>query len=150
MRHQRISIYSQFLGILALIAWVLQASASEAQHADSAVRVWVEESLTRVQPTTPGGSKKVVEIAAARNEVESFQVIVSSSGPRLEGVTAFVSDLSDATGHRISNSGIKLYRQEYVYLRNPSPYSTEPPGWWPDPLVPFLNPYDAKPISACA
>ena len=148
MRHQQLSIYSQFLGILGLIAWLLQASVSDAQHADSAVRVWVEEALTRVQPTTPAGSKKVVEIAAARNEVESFQVIVSSSGPKLEGVTAFVSDLSDATGHRISNSGIKLYRQEYVYLRNPSPYSTEPPGWWPDPLVPFLNPYDAKPISA--
>jgi len=148
MRHQQLSIYSQFLGILGLIAWLLQASVSDAQHADSGVRVWVEEALTRVQPTTPAGSKKVVEIAAARNEVESFQVIVSSSGPKLEGVTAFVSDLSDATGHRISNSGIKLYRQEYVYLRNPSPYSTEPPGWWPDPLVPFLNPYDAKPISA--
>ena len=63
-------------------------------------------------------------------------------------MTAFVSDLSDAAGHVISKTHIKLYRQEYVYVRNPSPYSTEPPGWWPDPLVPFLNPYDAKPVSA--
>ena len=59
-----------------------------------------------------------------------------------------MSDLSDKAGNHISNAHIKLYRQEYVYLRTPSPYSTEPPGWWPDPLVPFLNPYDAKPISA--
>ncbi|HET6961664.1 MAG TPA: hypothetical protein VFJ27_04180, partial [Terriglobia bacterium] len=146
MKRQYIPI--ELLGILGLIAWVLQASVSEAQHAEPAARVWVEESLTRVQPTTPAGSKKVVEIAGARNEVESFQIIVSSSGPKLEAVTAFVSELSDATGHRISNAHIKLYRQEYVYVRNPSPYSNEPPGWWPDALVPFLNPYDAKPISA--
>jgi hypothetical protein len=43
---------------------------------------------------------------------------------------------------------IKLYRQEYVYLPESQPALLEPPGWWPDPLVPFLNPYDAKPVSA--
>jgi hypothetical protein len=134
------------LGILALVAWMFKALASEAAGADSGVRVWVEEPLVRVQPTTVAGSKKVVEIAAARNEVESFQVVVSSATQKLEGVMAFVSDLSDSSGHRISSSQIQLYRQEYVYLRNPSPYSTEPPGWWPDPLVPFLNPYDGKPV----
>ena len=147
MKNRQITFYLNLLGILGLIAWVFQVSVSEAQRAEPAVHVWVEESLTRVQPTTPAGSKRIVEIAAARNEVESFQVIVSSTGPKLEGVMAFVSDLSDASGHQISNKHIKLYRQEYVYLRNPSPYSTEPPGWWPDPLVPFLNPYDAKPVS---
>jgi glycosyl hydrolase family 123 len=147
MKLRHISIYLGLLGTLALIAWVLQASVSEAQRDEPALRVWVEQPLTRVQPTTPAGSKKIVEIAAARNEVESFQIIVSSSGLKLEGVTAFASELSDKAGHQISNTHIKLYRQEYVYLRNPSPYSAEPPGWWPDPLVPFLNPYDAKPIS---
>ena len=147
MKNRHITFYLNLLGILGLTAWVVQSSASEPQRAEPAVRVWVEESLTRVQPTTPAGSKKIVEIAAARNEVEAFQVIVSSTGPKLEGVMAFVSDLSDGAGHHISNTHIKLYRQEYVYLRNPSPYSSEPPGWWPDPLVPFLNPYDAKPVS---
>lgn len=146
--NRRLTYYLYFLTILSPAAWLFQASLSEAQRSGQGIRVWVEESLTRVQPTTPAGSKKVVEIAAARNEVESFQIIVSSVGPKLEGVMAFVSDLSDTAGHQISNEHIRLYRQEYVYLRNPSPYSTEPPGWWPDPLVPFLNPYDAKPVSA--
>jgi Glycoside hydrolase 123, catalytic domain len=147
MKNRHTTFSLRLLAILGLTVWG-ETTASEAQRIERPVRVWVEGSLTRVQPTTPPGSKKTVEIAAARNEVESFQVIVSSSGPKLEGVTAFASDLSDATGHRISSAHIKLYRQEYVYLRNPSPYSPEPPGWWPDPLVPFLNPYDGKPISA--
>ncbi|MCI0626615.1 MAG: DUF4091 domain-containing protein [Acidobacteria bacterium] len=140
--------FLKLLGLLGLAGWLFHTSLSKAQRAESAVKVWVEDPLTRVQPTTPAGSKKVVEIAAARNEVESFQVIVSSPGPKLEGVLASVSDLNDGAGHRISQTLIKLYRQEYVYLRNPSPYSNEPPGWWPDPLVPFFNPYDAKPVSA--
>jgi len=148
MKNQHAAFYLMFLGVLGLTAGVFQSSVSEAQRSEPPVHVWVEESLTRVQPTTPAGSKKIVELAAARNEVESFQVIVSSSGPKLENIVAFVSDLSDGSNHLVSNTHIKLYRQEYVYLRNPSPYSSEPPGWWPDPLVPFLNPYDGKPVSA--
>jgi len=147
MKNRHIKSCLSLLGILGFTAWIFQSSASEPQRPEPAIHVWVEESLTRVQPTTPAGSKKIVEIAAARNEVESFQIIVSSTGPKLEGVMAFVSDLSDEAGHHISNAHIKLYRQEYVYLRNPSPYSSDPPGWWPDPLVPFLNPYDTKPVS---
>ena len=94
------------------------------------------------------GRRRAWRLPLQRNEVESFQIIVSSSGPKLEGVIGLGIRFARRTGHRIASTHIKLYRQEYVYLRNPSPYSTEPPGWWPDPLVPFLNPYDAKPISA--
>ena len=123
MRNQRARFYLTFLGALGLTAGVFQSSVSEAQRSEPPVRVWVEQSLTRVQPTTPPGSKKIVELAAARNEVESFQIIVSSTGPKLENIVAFVSDLSDGSNHLISNTHIKLYRQEYVYLRNPSPYA---------------------------
>lgn len=134
------------LAILVLTSWMFKTLESGAARPDQGVRVWVEDSLTRVQPTSKAGSKNVVEIAAARNEVESFQVVVSSVGQKLDGVTASVSDLNDSSGHRISSNQIQLYRQEYVYVRNPSPYSAEPPGWWPDPLVPLVNPYDGKPV----
>ncbi|MCI0423504.1 MAG: hypothetical protein L0312_30515, partial [Acidobacteria bacterium] len=65
--------FLKLLGLLGLAGWLFHTSLSKAQRAESAVKVWVEDPLTRVQPTTPAGSKKVVEIAAARNEVESFQ-----------------------------------------------------------------------------
>ena len=147
MKSRQKILCGNIVGVVGLAAWLFQVPVSKAQRSEGAVRVWVENALARVQPTTPAGSKKTAEIAAARNEVESFQVIVSSTGAKLESVRAFVSDLSDAAGHRIASRDIKLYREEYVYLRNPSPYSTESPGWWPDPLVPFVDPYDSKPVS---
>jgi hypothetical protein len=103
--------------------------------------------MIRVQPDTQPNQKNVIEIAAARNEVEPFQVIVTALNHKLEGVTASISNLEDGKGNKLDRSQITLYRQQYVYIRNPSPYSTEPPGWWPDALVPFVNPVDGKPIS---
>src|SRR5262249_13851835 len=108
--------------------------------------VWVESPMIRVQPDTRPTQKDFVEIAAARNEVEPFQVIVSAFARKLEGVTAFTSDLEDGKGNKIDHSQITLYREQYVYMRTPSPYSTEPPGWWPDALVPFVNPIDGRPV----
>ncbi len=104
--------------------------------------------MIRVQPETPPSSSGRIELAAARNEYEPFQVIITAGSRKLSGVTASVSDLEDGRGNKIEETLITLYRQEYVYIRNPSPYSGEPPGWWPDALVPFISPVDGKPVPA--
>jgi hypothetical protein len=121
---------------------------SGAQPPEADFRVWVENPMIRVQPAAQPNSNDVIEIAAARNEVEPFQVIVSALGRRLEGVSASMSDLEDGSGNRIDSTHTKLYREQYVYVRNPSPYSTTEPGWWPDALVPFVNPIDGRPVPA--
>ncbi|PYV88956.1 MAG: hypothetical protein DMG05_14645 [Acidobacteria bacterium] len=108
--------------------------------------VWVENPMIRVKPETPPARKNTVEIAAARNETEPFQVIISALAHKLEDITATVSDLEDGQGNKIDHSQMTLYRQQYIYVRDPSPYSTEPPGWWPDALIPFLNPADGRPV----
>ncbi len=136
------------LGFFLLLGFFAGSLPLPAQGPQPPAVVWVEDPLVRVQPSTPPRPGKIIEIAAARNEVESFQVVVSSSGRKLEGVVASVSDLNDGSGNHIFQTQISLYRQEFVYVRNPSPYSTEPPGWWPDPLVPFVNPYDGRPVSS--
>ena len=46
-----------------------------------------------------------VDIAAARGETESFQVVVTAVGGRLEGVTASIESLRGAGGQAISLSG---------------------------------------------
>jgi Glycoside hydrolase 123, catalytic domain/Glycoside hydrolase 123 N-terminal domain len=143
----RKSLYvSLFLFIL--LCQHFQTSLFKSESADSAVKVWVSNPLNHVWQDTPPGTVTTIEIAGARNEVESFQVTISSPVRKLEGVSVSVSDLEDGRGNRISQSHIQLYRQEYVYVRNPSPHSKDPPGWWPDPLVPVANPYDGKPVSA--
>lgn len=128
-------------------ALLFKASLAQSPRPEPPLKVWVSDPLSRVQPDTPPRATTVVAIAGARNEVESFQPIITPTR-KLEGVSAAMSDLEDGRGNRIGQSFIQLYRQEYVYVRNPSPYSTEPPAWWPDALVPFINPYDGKPVSS--
>lgn len=139
--------FRRALVLLCFAAILMVVEATKAQRTEPEIRVWTENPMIRIQPETPPGLNKSIEIAAARNEVESFQVLIFS--PRkLEGVSASVSDLEDGHGNHIGKSRMKLFRQEYVYVRNPSPSSTEPPGWWPDALVPFVDPYDGKPVTA--
>src|SRR2546426_7831739 len=94
---------------------------SRAQRPEAEFRVWVESPMIRVQPETRPNQKDTIEIAAARNEVEPFQVIVSALSRKLEGVTASISNLEDGKGNKIDHSQITLYREQYVYVRNPSP-----------------------------
>lgn len=136
------------LGLLFVMGALFRSRTLPAQRVEFPISVWVEDPLIRVQPATPPGPGRVIDIAAARNEAESFQVIISTSNKKLEDVVASASDLVDSSGNRIPEAQIKLYRQEFVYVRNPSPYSAEPPGWWPDALVPFVNPYDGKLVSS--
>ncbi|PYV36874.1 MAG: hypothetical protein DMG06_29565, partial [Acidobacteria bacterium] len=133
------------LGLLALLS--VSLSLSTAQRSEPEFKVWVENPMIRVQPDTPPAQNNTIEIAAARNETEPFQVIISASIRKLDDVTATISDLEDGQGNRIDHSQMTLYRQQYIYVRDPSPYSVEPPGWWPDALVPFLNPADGRPVS---
>src|SRR2546426_488416 len=121
-------------------------SLSKVQPPEPEFMVWVENPMIRVKPETPPARKNSVEIAAARNETEPFQVIISALAHKLEDITATVSDLEDGQGNKIDHSQMTLYRQQYIYVRDPSPYSTEPPGWWPDALIPFLNPADGRPV----
>jgi hypothetical protein len=131
-----------WIGALALLIVHLV----NAQRQEPDFEVWVENPMVRVQPDARPTQKKVVEIAAARNETEPFQVIVSALAHKLEDVSASISDLEGGHGNKIDHSQITLYRQHYTYVRNPSPYSMEPPGWWPDALIPFVNPVDGKPV----
>ena len=72
--------------------------------------------------------------------MESFQVVVSAFGENIEVVNAEISDLVGEKGARIGKENIKLYREEYVMVRNSTPRAELPPGLYRDPLVPFINP----------
>jgi hypothetical protein len=77
-----------------------------------------------------------IEIRAARNEFESFQVVVTAKSP-LSAVTVtaptLVLDGSPTT--TIPSSEIRLYREQNIYFTSPSNPEGER-GWWSDALVP--------------
>ena len=100
--------------------------------------VWTAGSVTKVQrednpPAAPG----TVKLAAARNEFESFQVVVSALA-NITNVDAAVSGLAGPEGAKIPASAITLYRAHYVDCAGQ--------GWLPDSLVPFVNPKTGRRI----
>ena len=126
---------------LALIAGPL-ARAEEGEG----VRLTVTGSMERTgQDQEPQGSDGA-EIHAARNEWESFQVVVTALGENVTVTTAELSELVGPAGAKIAGNCITLYREEYVRVRKSTPRADLPPGLYPDPLVPFINPITGEPI----
>ena len=62
-----------------------------------------------------------VEIWSARNEVESFQVVVSALKENINVIKVEISDLIGPEGSKIEKGDIKLFREEYVRVRMSTP-----------------------------
>ena len=95
----------------------------------------------RVQAEGAVGGTDTVDIAGARNEFESFQIVVTAVGGNLRGVSAGVSPLKSEANESIPAENVRLYREIYIPVRYSSPGATVPPGLIADALVPFVNPY---------
>jgi hypothetical protein len=106
--------------------------------------VWSTSSLARITPTSAAGTGRQVTLWSARNEYESFQIIVRAGSGNLTNVNITVSDLSGPDGRVIPKSAFTLYREHYVYISKPSPdlgglNRPGPAGWYPDGLIPFAG-----------
>ena len=133
---------------MALVAVACVATAQEAV-------VWVASPWQHVLMSTPPGPAREVTLRAARNEYEPFRVIVRSGERALRDVNLQASALSGPAGD-IPADSIALYREHYIDVFEPSPRSKAHPGWYPDPLIPFVDPqtgtdssgsrYDAVPF----
>ncbi len=111
----------------------------------SEVKLTALNSMERINQQHPSFGQAQAEIKAAKNEIESFQIVVHALQGNVKVIKAEMSDLTGEAGV-ISKDNITLYREEYVRVRRPSLYSEMPPGLYPDPLVPFINPYTGKVI----
>ena len=93
-------------------------------------------SSVKVRQTDKVPLVSSIEIRAARNEFESFQVVVTAKSP-LSAVTVtaptLVLDGSPTT--TIPSSELRLYREQNLYFTSPSNPEGDR-GWWPDALVP--------------
>ncbi|HIJ64663.1 MAG TPA: hypothetical protein HPP77_01825, partial [Candidatus Hydrogenedentes bacterium] len=104
--------------------------------------LWIEDPLHKVfredVPEATGEFVPTARIALARNEYESFQLVVRPpEGRDLDNVTVQVHDLVDhATGNTIPADKVALFRVGYVPVRVPTHFEN-PTGQWPDPLIPY-------------
>ena len=96
--------------------------------------------MKHIRPYDKVKGSASVGIKAARNEYEPFQVAVIASGDKhLENIRVRLSPLTSGDD-QIAPENIKVFREEYVFVRNSTPRPQEAPGLFPDPLLPFVSP----------
>ncbi|MDQ1257440.1 MAG: hypothetical protein QG656_2045, partial [Candidatus Hydrogenedentes bacterium] len=109
--------------------------------------IWFEPSTEKVfrddVPTPTGKIDPKVRIGLARNERESFQLVLRPpKGTNLTNVKLRVGDLTNRdTKARIAQSNIAVSNVAYYDVRVPTNFEG-PTGAWPDALPPF------KPMTA--
>lgn len=86
-----------------------------------------------------------VRVELAANESEGVQLVlrypaVPATYP-LRDVRVAVSDLDGPDGNRIESGQVEVLPVGYVNTR-PPPYHVEHEGWWPDPLLDFLDGFE--------
>ncbi len=115
-------------------------------HSAENLRLTALNSMERIgQDQQPYGSGKV-EIKSAKNEFESFQVVVTAPEQNIQVVNVVIPDLIGKNGAKIGKNNIKLFRAEYVRVRRSTRRAELGPGLYPDPLVPFINSLTGKSI----
>src|SRR5581483_8863054 len=77
---------------------------------------------------------------AARNEFESFQIVLRADAAGASDVDIDISDLRASHGREISRNNITIYAERFIDLSRASA-SEGSAGEWPDPLVPRVDRY---------
>ncbi len=112
---------------------------TRAMASQQPVAVWIESALEKIAPTdvvvSNGASERTVRVALARNERESFQIVVRpEEGQSLNGVQLRAGALQHTTTSAIiPESSIQLHNVGFVPVPVPSHFEG-PSGDWPDPL----------------
>ncbi len=128
------------IGLALFLASIVSAEAA------GNLRVSVVDGLRRVRPHDAVPQTNFINLKVARNEYEPFQVVISGGSAGSQHVEVEVSDLGGDAG-RISRTNIALYREHYLEVTKPSLKSKAGAGWYPDALIPFINPIDSKPVA---
>src|SRR5688500_5386857 len=77
---------------------------------------WTTHALDKVRPydREPQPSNHSVNISAARNEFEPFQVVLRSNSRDIGGVDIAISDLERPGSARLSKDNITVYLERYM------------------------------------
>ncbi len=101
---------------------------------DSDCAVWWAEGAYKVMryDPLPEGQVIPVRLKSARNEYESFQVVLK---PRreIESLVISITDLKNNAGGSIPAAYITIREEVYVHIIRPTDDYGKP-GWYPDPL----------------
>jgi len=99
-------------------------------------------ALEKIRPGDPwphdaGGA---VELYAARNEFEPFQIVLRTTDGPVDGVDIEVTDLAGPAGAIAARQNVTVYYEAFLTLKQPSSREGAA-GEWPDPLIPRVDRY---------
>jgi hypothetical protein len=123
---------------------VIPAVAADGVYADW--QGWTLTQTRRVLRDDPAGQGTSVNLGAARNEWESFQILIRSDVP-VRGINVEAADLRGPDGAVLRAADARLFRQHQLHL-TVGTYRNDgfKPGWYPDPLIPFRHPVTRQPL----
>lgn len=105
----------------------------------AAWNVWLDHSVKKYRQGGEDGTNgsQSLTIKMAKNEFESFQILIYANGENLSNVNVYLSNFTK--GSDIVND-ITIYKQHYVNCSNKSrvEYAT---GYYPDALLPKVDRY---------
>lgn len=109
--------------------------------AANAMTIWTDHATVKIRPNTPPKTDQLsANVKGARNEFESFQLVVTAGGGPLSGVDVTVSDLADGRGNMIPASNVMIYKAAYISVKTASTLQGGA-GEWPDALIPKKDEY---------
>ena len=132
-------INSSVLAVVIVLVLGLQA-------AQAGLNVWTDVTTRRVLRDEADGKGDSVGISAAKNEWESFQILVRSDAA-VKGIVVEAGDLKGPGAAVLRGENARLYRQHQLEITKGT-YRNKAfePGWYPDPLIPFEHPVTGEPL----
>jgi hypothetical protein len=123
-------------------------------------------------PSGVAGAAPCITVMATQNEFQGFQVHVQAPSGGYTALRVTMSALTKSNGPgntftipapSASSNDIVVYREGYIHILTPTaentatyyPTTTSPTGYYPDPLIPAIDPYyhqatAAFPVSVAA
>lgn len=111
------------------------------QVASPAPNVWITDLLAKVRASDPPGIEKSLQLFAARNEFQDFQVHARAGAAPIQ-MNVSVSDfVNPRSGQIISTAtNVLVHREAYLNITQMSD-ANGMTGLIPDPLIPARDPY---------
>jgi hypothetical protein len=125
--------------------WRLAADYAAVGQAANGMAVGFVTSMEKVLPRdVPFAATvaKEVKLSLARNEKESFQVLVLATDGPLHQVQLSTTELRSDTGAVLAQEQVHCEVVGYVQTKARPPYTVSYVGWWPDPILDFLGPVE--------
>ena len=111
---------------------------------DETCSVWWAEIPYQIMTDdpVPAGKIRPMQLAAARNEYESVQLILSPHGT-LKNLAIEIESIKSESGAIIDKNQITVRKVKYVHVIRPTDDYGKV-GWYPDPLPLFEGPMDLQ------